>query len=147
MRVDVASARGVEYPLLRFRVEWLTTTQRGGHPMTGHATRSRSLSFLSILLGAIAIKQVTQGGSGRFASETTDGHSLVYQPKDSDAPLLVKPLAGGPARQLLACVKQTAFGVGLQGVYYAPAIDGRSAAPCDRSEDGPRPPTWNPRAV
>ena len=65
-------------------------------------------------------QQVTQGGSGKFASETADGDSLVYQPKDSDSPLLVKPLTGGPARQLVACVKQTAFGVGLQGVYYVP---------------------------
>jgi dipeptidyl aminopeptidase/acylaminoacyl peptidase len=57
-------------------------------------------------------------GSGRFACESADGKSLLYQPKDSNSPLLMMPLAGGPARQLVACVKPTAFGAGPQGVYY-----------------------------
>jgi hypothetical protein len=73
-------------------------------------------------------QQVTHGGSGRFASETADGHGLLYQPKDSDSPLLVKPLTGGTVRQLVACVTDTAFGVGLHGVYYVA---------CDRTTDPP----------
>jgi len=56
------------------------------------------------------------------------GQSVVYQPKDADSPLLVKPLSGGSPRQLVACVQKTAFGVGLQGVYYVP---------CDPTADPP----------
>jgi Tol biopolymer transport system component len=63
-------------------------------------------------------QRVTRDGSGRFACESADGKSLLYQPKDSNSPLLMLPLAGGPARQLVACVRATAFGIGPQGVYY-----------------------------
>ncbi len=73
-------------------------------------------------------ERITQGGSGRFASETMSGQSVVYQPKDAESPLLVKPLSGGSPRQLVACVQQTAFGVGLHGVYYVP---------CDPTADPP----------
>jgi hypothetical protein len=38
------------------------------------------------------------------------------------------PLAGGDARQLVACVRNSAFGVGRRGVYYVP---------CDPSPDPP----------
>jgi hypothetical protein len=69
---------------------------------------------------------MTKGGSGKFACESADGRSLLYQPRDGDAPLLAMPLPGGPVRQLVACVKATAFGVGPHGVYYAA---------CDSSAD------------
>ena len=72
--------------------------------------------------------QITRGGSGKFASETAGGDSLLYQPKESDSALMIKPLRGGPTRQLVACVKHTAFGAGPQGVYYVP---------CDASSDPP----------
>ena len=61
---------------------------------------------------------VTRGGSGDFACESADGKSLLYQPKDADSPLLALPLTGGAARQLVACVKPTAFAAGPDGVYY-----------------------------
>ena len=51
-----------------------------------------------------------------------DGRSIVYQPRDADSPLLIKPITGGPARQLVVCVKATAFGVGRHGVYYVPCV-------------------------
>ena len=38
------------------------------------------------------------------------------------------PLAGGPARELIGCVKNSAFGVGSRGVYYVP---------CDPTPDPP----------
>jgi Tol biopolymer transport system component len=63
-------------------------------------------------------QQVTRGGSGLFACESFDGKSLLYQPKDIDSPLLALPVGGGAVRQLVACVKPTAFGAGPQGVYY-----------------------------
>ena len=71
-------------------------------------------------------QQVTRGGSGLFACESADGKALLYQPKNSDSPLLTMPLAGGPPRQLVACVKNTAFAMGRQGVYYVA---------CDSSPD------------
>ena len=40
----------------------------------------------------------------------------------------MKPLAEGRPRQLVACVKPTAFGVGLHGIYYVP---------CDSSANPP----------
>ena len=35
-----------------------------------------------------------------------------------DSPLLALPLTGGTARQLIECVKPSAFGTGPEGVYY-----------------------------
>jgi len=48
----------------------------------------------------------------------------LYQPKEADSPLLAKPLAGGPVRQVTPCVKHSAFGVGAQGLYYVPCVAG-----------------------
>jgi eukaryotic-like serine/threonine-protein kinase len=73
-------------------------------------------------------ERLTHGGSGPFACESADGKSLLFQTHDGDSPLMVMALAGGPARQLVACVKNSAFGVGLEGVYYVP---------CDASADPP----------
>jgi Tol biopolymer transport system component len=73
-------------------------------------------------------ERVTHGAAGAFACESADGKSLVFQPKDADSPLMTMALAGGHARQLLACVKNSAFGVGPQGVYYVP---------CDPTPDPP----------
>jgi hypothetical protein len=65
-------------------------------------------------------EQVTHGAAGPFASETSDGKHLVFQTKDADSPLMIMPLSGGRPRQLRACVKSSAFGIGLKGVYYVP---------------------------
>jgi dipeptidyl aminopeptidase/acylaminoacyl peptidase len=71
-------------------------------------------------------ERVTRGGSGNFACESKDGKSLLYQPKNADSPLLMLPLSGGVPRQLVGCVKPTAFATGPQGVYYVA---------CDSSPD------------
>jgi hypothetical protein len=73
-------------------------------------------------------EQLTHGAAGAFACESADGKSLLFQPKDADSPLMTMALAGGPAQQLIACVKNSAFGVGLRGVYYIP---------CDSNPDPP----------
>jgi Tol biopolymer transport system component/predicted Ser/Thr protein kinase len=65
-------------------------------------------------------ERLIRGGSGPFASETIDGKTLLFQTQDSDSPLMAMPLPGGAGRQLVACVKNSAFGVGPQGVYYVP---------------------------
>jgi hypothetical protein len=50
----------------------------------------------------------------------TDGNTLLFQPKDADSHLMAMPLPGGPVRQLVPCVKDSAFGVGRLGAYYVP---------------------------
>ena len=67
-----------------------------------------------------APEQLTHGAAGVFACESADRKSLLFQPKDADSPLMAMPLAGGQARQLIDCVKNSAFGVGPRGVYYVP---------------------------
>jgi len=73
-------------------------------------------------------ERLTHGAEGAFACESADGKSLLFQAKDADSPLMMMPLAGGDARQLVACVANSAFGVGARGVYYVP---------CDPSPDRP----------
>jgi eukaryotic-like serine/threonine-protein kinase len=73
-------------------------------------------------------ERLTHGAAGAFACESADGQSLLFQPKDADSPLMTMALTGGNARQLIACVKNSAFGVGPRGVYYVP---------CDPSPDPP----------
>ena len=52
--------------------------------------------------------------------ESIDGKALLFQPKGADSPLMAMPLPGGAAKQLVACVNRSAFGVGPLGVYYVP---------------------------
>jgi len=63
-------------------------------------------------------ERLIRGASGPFACETSDGKNLLFQPKDADSPLMAMSPAGGGARQLVACVRRTAFGAGPQGVFY-----------------------------
>ncbi len=73
-------------------------------------------------------ERLTHGAGGAFACESADGKSLLFQPKDADSPLMTMALMGGDARQLIPCVKNSAFGVGSRGVYYVP---------CDSTVDPP----------
>jgi Tol biopolymer transport system component len=73
-------------------------------------------------------ERLTHGVAGAFACESADGSSLLFQPEDADSPLMTMALPSGQARQLIACVENSAFGVGPRGVYYVP---------CDQSADPP----------
>ena len=73
-------------------------------------------------------QRLTHGAAGAFACESADGKSLLFQPKDADSPLMTMALAGGQTRQLIACVRNSAFGVNPRGVYYVP---------CDLTPDPP----------
>jgi eukaryotic-like serine/threonine-protein kinase len=73
-------------------------------------------------------ERLTRGASGPFACESADGKQLLFQPKDADSPLMAMTLPHGAVRQLLACVRNSAFGTGPQGVYYVP---------CGSSADAP----------
>jgi Tol biopolymer transport system component len=85
-----------------------------------------TLNVWRVPVGGGPRQRITEGGSGKFACETADGRHVLYQPKEADSPLLAKLLAGGPVRQVAACVKHSAFGVGAQGVYYVPCDAGAS---------------------
>jgi Tol biopolymer transport system component len=73
-------------------------------------------------------ERLIREANGAFACESNDGKNLLFQPRDADSPLMAMPPAGGGARQLVACVKNSAFGAGPQGVYYA-ACDPSSNPP------------------
>jgi Tol biopolymer transport system component len=73
-------------------------------------------------------ERLIRGASGPFACESNDGKTLLFQPKNADSPLMAMPPAGGEARQLVACVRRTAFAAGPQGVYYV-ACDPSSNPP------------------
>ena len=62
-----------------------------------------------------------------IAYESPDGNAIVYQAADTDSPLLALPLAGGPARQLVRCVKAQSFTLAASGIYYAPCDTGPEA--------------------
>jgi Tol biopolymer transport system component len=63
-------------------------------------------------------QQVTHGGSAWFAMESSDGRTLLYQTRRGDSPLVALPLAGGPPREVVACVKSGAFSEGPLGLHY-----------------------------
>ena len=67
-----------------------------------------------------APERLTHGAGGVFACESADGKTLLFQPKETDSPLMTMELPSGHARQLVACVRNSAFGVGSRGVYYVP---------------------------
>ena len=67
-----------------------------------------------------APEPIVTGGSGLIASESTDGQSILFQPKEADSPLLERALTGGPVRQVLPCVQAGAFAVHAKGIYYIP---------------------------
>jgi Tol biopolymer transport system component len=65
-------------------------------------------------------ERVTHGG-GSLAYESADGKTLFFTrftQAHVDASLLALPLAGGPERKLLECVRLSGFVVGPAGVYH-----------------------------
>ena len=84
------------------------SSDRGGRPEIWRMPASGGTS-----------ERVTHGGTGVVARESVDGKAIVYQAAEDDSPLLALPLTGGPARQLVACVKSQGFAIGAAGIYYA----------------------------
>jgi len=97
---------------------------RDGQWIYFSADEGGALNVWRVAVRGGARQRITDSGSGKFASETFEGRHVLYQPKEADSPLLAKPLGGGPVRQVAACVKHSAFGVGVQGVYYVPCDAG-----------------------
>jgi Tol biopolymer transport system component/tRNA A-37 threonylcarbamoyl transferase component Bud32 len=112
------------------------TTESGDQnvPMWSHdgrwiyysADQGTGRDIWRVPVGGGAPERMISGASGPFYCESPDSKSLLYQPQDADSPLMAMPLDGREARQLLTCVKRTAFGTSPQSVYYVP---------CDSSPD------------
>jgi Tol biopolymer transport system component len=107
-----------------------TTTQAGNENVPTWSRDGRYIYFSAdpgsgrdiwrVLASGGIPERVTRGASGYLACESADGKGLLFQAKDDDSPLMMLMLANGDARQVVACVRNTAFGVGPQGVYYVP---------------------------
>lgn len=81
--------------------------------------------------------RLTESGSGWAAAESADGTTLLYLGRrvprlhePTDAPLLARSFGGGAVREVIPCVRGTAFSVGAAGVYYVPC----RTAPDDRRD-------------
>ena len=70
-------------------------------------------------------QQVTRTGSVQ-AYEVTSGRFLVYQNGDGKKPLLLLPLGGGIARQIVACVERAGFAGRRDAVCYVGREDSPS---------------------
>ena len=79
---------------------------------------------LARVRGRSTSERLIRGASGPFACESNDGKDLLFQPRDADSPLMAMPLTGGEARQLVACVRNSAFCAGPHGVYYVACDSG-----------------------
>jgi Tol biopolymer transport system component len=73
-------------------------------------------------------ERVTHGG-GCCVRESLDGKTLFYMRSWGHAPLLARPLAGGPERKVLECVPTgAAFTVGAAGIYHLGCANGPEAS-------------------
>jgi len=74
-------------------------------------------------------ERVTESGQAAVARESVDGTTLFYRATMPDGPLLAKPLAGGPTRTLIPCVRGTAISVTEAGIFYLPCQVSRVTTP------------------
>ena len=72
-------------------------------------------------------EQLTANGSGMAGRESPDGATLLYLGhsaarlhEPTDAPLMAQSLSGGAPREVVACVRGTAFSVGERAIFYVP---------------------------
>jgi Tol biopolymer transport system component/DNA-binding winged helix-turn-helix (wHTH) protein len=91
-----------------------------------YATDPRSTTDVWRIRPTTGQKEHVLHGVAHFQLESPDGRSLLYQPPSpSNAPLMMKSLAGGSARQLVPCVVHAAYGVHGNEVYYCPCSEGK----------------------
>jgi Tol biopolymer transport system component len=80
-----------------------------------------------------AAERLIAAGSGRLkyesgpvlAYESWNGKMLIYQERPGDSPIFALPLAGGSAREVVSCAKDSSFAVGAAGLYYSPCGSAR----------------------
>jgi len=104
------------------------TWSRDGRTIYFCAERGMGFDLWRIPAGGGTAVRITRDGSGLLGSESADGKSVVYQPRDGESPLLALSLTGGPTRQLVKCAKPTAFSVAAQRIYYVACGSDRDPA-------------------
>jgi Tol biopolymer transport system component len=78
-----------------------------------------------------ARERLTRGGSGLTAMEAPNERAILYQPQTTahaqdaaDAPVFAQPFDGGAPRQVIDCVRGTAFASVRDAIYYIPCQSG-----------------------
>ena len=86
-------------------------------------------------LTTLARQRLTRAGSGLTAVELPNGRAILYQPLTTahtqdaqDAPVFAQPLDGGEPRQVVECVRGTAFAAVRDAIYYIPCQSGSDVA-------------------
>ena len=92
------------------------------------AERGSGRNLWRVPIAGGAPEQITRTGSGFMGIETADGTALLYQPTNADSPLLLLPLAGGSARQLVDCVRSAAFAMAGRTIVYVACEPGSNPA-------------------
>jgi Tol biopolymer transport system component len=67
--------------------------------------------------GGGAAERITEHG-GIIARESPDGRTLFFTPRERTSPLMSRPVAGGPERQVVDCVLTRSLADGPDGMYY-----------------------------
>ena len=86
-------------------------------------------------LTTLARERLTRAGSGLTAVELLNGRAILYQPLTTahtqdaqDAAVFAQPFGGGEPRQVIECVRGTAFTAVRDAIYYIPCQTGSDVA-------------------
>jgi hypothetical protein len=121
------------------------TTEPGDHrtPSWSHDgqwlyssfAKGNSRDIWRIHVATLARERLTRAGSGLTAVELPDARAILYQPQTTahaqdaaDAPVFAQPLDGGAPRQIVDCVRGTAFAAVRDAIYYIPCQRGSEVA-------------------
>jgi Tol biopolymer transport system component len=114
------------------------TLDPGNENMPSWSRDGRWIYFRSDRTGVLEIWRIpATGGSeervthdgGSLAYESADRKTLFFTRANGDAPLFALPLAGGPERKVVECVRDFGFALGPAGVYHLGCKAGQRAIP------------------
>ena len=102
---------------------------------TASGCTSRPRWATAVELSTLARERLTRGGSGLTAVELPNGRAILYQPLTTahtqdaqDAAVFAQPFGGGEPRQVVECVRGTAFTAVRDAIYYIPCQSGSDVA-------------------
>jgi Tol biopolymer transport system component len=121
------------------------TTEPGDHrtPSWSHdgqwlyfsLAKGNSRDIWRMHVATLARERLTHAGSGLTAVELPNGRAILYQPQTTahaqdaaDAPVFAQPFDGGEPRQVIDCVRGTAFTAVRDAIYYIPCQSGSDIA-------------------